>query len=130
MHIDLSPGQVESTVLDCLRENYSLEGRLSRLGGENLNYLVQTPSGERYVFKIVDEDMPPEVVAMEFRAIEHAISSGIQMDFPKIIRNLNGRIETGIELHKNELYRARLLHFVDGKILENCTDISIKLLQN
>ena len=118
MHIDLSPRQLERIVLDSLRDNYGLEGSLSRLGGENLNYLVQTDSGERFVFKIVDEDMPSEVVAMEFRAIEHALSSGIQMDFPKIIRNLNGKIETGIFLHKNERYRSRLLHFVNGKILE------------
>ena len=130
MHIDLNPGQLEMIVLDSLRENYALEGELSRLGGENLNYLVQTESGERYVYKIVDDDMPPEVVAMEFRAIEHAIASGIRMDFPKIIRNLNGKIETGIHFHRNGRYRSRLLHFVDGKILKNHSDISTNLLQN
>ena len=130
MRIDLSPEKLEAIVLDCLRENYGLEASLCRLGGENLNFLVQTNSGERFVFKVVDDDMPPEVVAMEFRAIEHATSAGIQMDFPKIIESAYGKIETGITLHKNERYRARLLHFIEGKVFENCPDISINLLRN
>ncbi len=121
---------IETAVHDCLRENYGIEGRLERLPGENLNYLVTASRGERFVFKIVDDDMPSEVVMMESAAIEHAISAGISFNLPKIIKNNNMNIETGIYIHKNESKRSWLLEFIDGIVLENITDISEKLLKN
>ena len=130
MQTDLTPQQLRDTVLSCLAENYGLEGELERLGGENLNYLVTTPDDASYVFKIVDDDMPPEVVEMENEVIEHAISAGIRLNFPKIIQNKYGNLETGIIIHKNELYRSRLLDFISGTNLENLSDISVKLLKN
>lgn len=130
MQTDLTPQELRRTVLDSLAENYGIEGSLERLGGENLNYLVTTAEGNRFVFKIVDDYMPPEGVEMESRAIEHAISAGIRLNFPEIIRNLFQNTETGIKIHKNAEYRARLLKFVCGSDLDNTADISDALLQN
>ncbi len=121
---------IETVVLECLRENYGVEGRLERLPGENLNYLVTASRGERFVFKIVDDDMPSEVVMMESAAIQHAISAGISLNLPKIVKNIHKNMETGINIHKNERKRSRLIEFIEGDVLENITDISVVMLKN
>jgi len=116
--------------LCCLRDHYGIKGSLSRLEGENINYLVLANDGERYVLKIVDEHLPSEVVAMEYAAVEYAISSGFRLNLPQIIRNLNNKLESGIEIRINRRYRAILFSYIDGNILESLTDISKNLTEN
>jgi Ser/Thr protein kinase RdoA (MazF antagonist) len=120
----------ELTVAASLAEHYGIEGVLRRLPGENLNYLVETGTGQRYVVKIVDDDMPPEVVEMEFKAIEHAESVGFPLQLPRILKNRHGNIETGIKLPLNSLKRLRLLSFINGTLLADISDISDELLKN
>jgi Ser/Thr protein kinase RdoA (MazF antagonist) len=120
----------EKTVLQCLQDNYLLRGSLERLAGENLNYLLTTEEGSRYVVKIVDEHMPAAVVEMEFAAIEYAVSAGFSVKLPKILPNKFGNIETGINIHINDLYRLRLISFINGNILQNVSDISEILIKN
>jgi hypothetical protein len=55
----MAPGPIENTVLKCLSDNYGISGSL-----------------ERFVVKIVDDDMPAEVSEMEFEASEYALSVG------------------------------------------------------
>ena len=120
----------ERTILRCLYEHYGIEGSLSRLPGENLNYRVLTGGGERFIFKIVDDDMPPEIVEMEYAVIEYAISHRFPIKLPKILKNKQGKIETGIILRKYPYDRARLLEFIDGTQLDSMSDISIKMCKN
>lgn len=120
----------ENTVLECLQNDYGLGGSLERLAGENLNYLLTTEEGARYIVKIVDDDMPAEVVEMEFAAIEHAVSAGFPVKLPKILLNKYGNIETGINIHIKSSYRLRLISFLNGSIMENITDISDILIHD
>jgi len=120
----------EKTIRLCLHDNYGLRGRLERLAGENLNYLLTTEEGARYVVKIVDEHMPPAVVEMEFAAMEYAVSAGFPVKLPKIIQDKYGNIETGINIHTNNEYRLRLINFLHGNVLEYLPDISMKLIEN
>jgi Ser/Thr protein kinase RdoA (MazF antagonist) len=120
----------EQEILQCLHDHYRLEGQISRLKGENLNYLVSSGEEERFIFKIVDDDMPPEIVVLENEAIEHAVSAGFHVKLPRILKNRHGEIETGINLRTNIEYRARLLEYLDGILLESVSDISKGLMQN
>ena len=88
------PKDVEKIVLQCLAENYGLDGTLTRLSGENLNYLLTRINGDRLVVKIVDDDMPAEVVEMESEALKHAASSGFRLKLPEIMENFHKKIET------------------------------------
>jgi len=121
---------IKKKVLECLSENYAVGGSLERLTGENLNYLLTTGGGEKYVVKIVDQDMPPEVVEMEFEANEYAVSNGFLPEIPKTVQNLYGKIETGIKIRKSSENRLRLLTFIEGNFLEYQPDISGVLLKN
>lgn len=125
----MTTGAVETIVLKCLAENYRLQGTLERLAGENLNYRLQTGDGETYVIKIVNQDMPPEVVEMESLAMEYAVSAGFGLQLPQIIRNKHRKIETGIKVHSNRLERLRILTYIDGLLLEDIADISDKLVK-
>ena len=130
---------IEAAVLECLRDNYGLAGDLQRLPGENLNFLVSLPESpgngiEKYVFKIVDEHMPPEVVELEFAAITHAVAAGFGPRLPHIIENLDGQIETRIKLPINansgKIFRSRIITFLAGSDLSSISDISKSLLEN
>jgi len=119
---------LHQSVLDCLAVHYGIEGSIERLPGENLNFLVTDQRNIKHVFKIVDKHMPREVVEMEFSAIEHALAAGFPLHLPRIIENKYGNIETGINIHINGCYRARLIEFIDGTGMSDLSDISDSLL--
>ena len=110
-----------------LRESYGMEGSLSRLPGENLNYLVQTESGQKYIAKIAGDETSPEVIDMERAALQHAIKASLGIFLPEIIANKYGKYETGINIHINEYKRLRLIKYVAGTDMSNMTDISENL---
>lgn len=127
--VSARPG-IEEAVRKCLATHYGLSGQLERLPGENLNFLVTDIGNKKHVFKIVDKDMPPEVVAMEFAAIEHAIRGGFGPRLPRIIENRQGNVETRIKIPINGLYRARIIEFIEGIDLSSVHDISDGTLRN
>ena len=126
----MSAKAIEKSVLQCLLDSYQITGTLVRLSGENLNYLVTTEEGLHYVAKVVDNDMPAEVVEMEFEASKYAISMGFELELPEIVQNIYGKIETGINIHINKFCTLRLITFISGTVLDNISDISVELLQN
>lgn len=107
---------------------YGLEGELFRLAGENLNYRLTTPEGDKYVLKIVAGNSSSESAEMEQQLLEHAKNSNFPAKLPVIIKNYNTQIETRIKLPVYGLCRSRLISFIEGNILNNCSDISRKLL--
>jgi len=119
---DMGNPEHEARILQCLCDNYGIDGSLSRLPGENINYLVTADDEQRYVFKIVSADMPSEVVAMEYAAIEHAFSNGFRLKMPRIVKNRQDKIDSGIYLRNNHRYMALLL--------SGMSDISIELAYN
>lgn len=121
---------VEAAIGEWLFRYYGLEGSLERLGGENLNFLLRTPGGEKYVFKAVPADCAEESAEMECRLLEHARNAGFPLELPFIIKNYNKNIDAGIKLPLNGSYRSRVISFVAGSVLENCRDISINLAKN
>jgi len=116
------------SVSENLAANYGIQGKLDRLPGENLNFLVTQSSGTKHVLKIVDEHMPPSAVEMEYVAIEHALRAGFRPRLPRIIETLNANIECRINIHKKGVYRSRLIEFIPGIGMSELTDISENLL--
>ena len=126
----MAPDAIEKSVLECLADNYGIRGTLTRLSGENLNYKLQAENGSRYAVKIVDDDMPPEVVEMEFEAIEYAVSAGFPIQLPRLTVNIFGNIETGIKMPIINHNRLRVMNFIDGIVLDSISDISLNMLVN
>lgn len=123
-------GGVEKAIGEWIFRYYGLEGSLARLSGENLNYLLTTADGQRFVFKAVDQGSSQESAAMENELLEHARNAGFPLELPYIVRNYKREIDSGIKLPINGLYRARIISFVDGVVFDNLSNISTKLLKN
>ena len=121
---------MEEIILQCLLDHYGIQGSVARLPGENLNYLVSSMDGGRFVFKVVDDDMPPAIVVMENEIIEHAISRGLGLSLPRILKNRGGNIETRIKIRRNTKNRSRLIEFISGNLLDDMSDISLKTRKN
>jgi len=124
----MSDRRLLETITDSLAANYGIEGRLTRLPGENLNFLVTETDGTKHVLKIVDEHMPPAVVEMEHAVIEHAVAAGFKPHLPQIIENKYRHLNTPITLRKNKSNRLILMEFIDGIEMSKMPDILDSLL--
>ena len=103
----MSNPEHEASILQCLCDNYGIDGSLSRLPGENINYLVTADDGQRYVFKIVGDDMSSGMIAMEFAAIKHAASHGFGLKMPQIVKNKRNQLDSGINIRNNHQNKPR-----------------------
>jgi len=124
------PNELPSTsevVLEAIREHYGIEGILTRLPGENLNYLVEAQDGRKWVAKIADQDHPAGFIEMEHAALLRAKAAQLGLLFPQIIENIHGKIETGIFIQNKSDNRLRLLDYVPGTNWSDYPDISTEM---
>ena len=98
-----------STVEALLAEEYGIVGTLSRLSGENDNFLVVEPTGRRHVLKLCGDEQTPEVIQLEHLAAEAVASAGLDLAFPRVVPTRDDRIESC-----HGPIRGRLLRFVSG----------------
>ncbi len=101
-------------ITEFLAHEYNLTGEISRLPGENFNYLIQSGDGNRYVLKLAGDDVTLEMIDLEYQAVEYLIASGIELDLPRLIKTSSGHIEGSHQLSEDVRLRGRLLEFVPG----------------
>jgi Ser/Thr protein kinase RdoA (MazF antagonist) len=98
-----------------LRSEYGLEGAITRLSGENENYLLVTSKRERFVLKIVPEESSSGLPELENAATEAvAASDELELALPRFVRTKSDSIEAVHESSSRGTLRARLLTFVTG----------------
>ncbi len=125
--INQAPAERQSSDLirHCLLENYGIAAELSRLPGENLNYLAVVQNDEKYVVKIASSDQSESLIEMEFQALQYAARFLRVIKLPQIVENKFGNAETFFSLAGNSPKRLRVIEYLSGTLLEN-TDISGK----
>ncbi len=116
---------IVTSIKQSLVENYNITGQLSRLPGENFNYLVVTQTDEKYVVKLAAEDQSESFVQMEYLALQQAAQFLPDIQLPQIIENKFMNVETFFSLESNYSKRLRLIQYLSGELLEH-TDISEK----
>ena len=97
-----------------LLDEYGISGELTRLSGENLNYLVNASSGCRYVLKIASDERGNEIIDMEHKATEHAALASIGLNVPRTVLTNTGKVVAELGVRPDFTMRARLLEFVSG----------------
>ncbi len=97
-----------------LADGYGLAGTLTRLDGENENYLLLTAEGERFVLKIGDEAHPSVVQELEHAMVEHLVAGGFAPALPRTVLTRRGVIEAMRSDPGRPPLRGRLLRFVSG----------------
>jgi 4-aminobutyrate aminotransferase-like enzyme/Ser/Thr protein kinase RdoA (MazF antagonist) len=109
------PERSDPEIRDLLGSEYSIDASISRLAGENENYLVVAPAGVRYVLKIVPGHVGEGLSELENAATEAiAESDGLELALPRFVPTLRGGIEARHVMSGGRVVRARLLAFVSG----------------
>ena len=74
--MDSSP-QLERAISQVLKRDYDLVADLSRLPGENLNYLAVCETGEKHIVKLAGDDQSESFIEMEKKANWGEFATGI-----------------------------------------------------
>lgn len=103
------------SLVTLLETQYNISGTLTRLAGENENYLVQTMDPEKFVLKLADKDTTLGMIEIEHLAVERLINEGLEARLPRVIPTRTGGIEARKMTGNGKQIRGRLLEFVPGK---------------
>jgi 4-aminobutyrate aminotransferase-like enzyme/aminoglycoside phosphotransferase (APT) family kinase protein len=106
-------GAHNPSLVELLEREYGISGVISPLGGENDNFLVVDPNGERFVLKLNGDQQSTATLELEHLAVETLAASDLALELPRIVPTRGGAIESVHQAGKHEL-RGRLLRFVSG----------------
>ncbi len=104
----------DTAIREFIRAEYGIEATLTRLAGENENYLVRANDGTDYVLKLADDGTTTAMIEMESLAVNRLMEEGLSIGLPRVIPTLKGKNEARANLGK-DLIRGRLISFVAGK---------------
>ncbi|HFA50579.1 MAG TPA: hypothetical protein ENJ95_16350 [Bacteroidetes bacterium] len=96
----------------------------------DLNFLLKTKSGKKYVLKIYKPGEEKEQLEAQNEMLLHLEKHLPQLTFPRIIKNKNGENTTLLKSKKNGQRLLRLLTWVEGRMLVNVNPHSPRLLKN
>lgn len=98
-----------------LEKEYSLSGEISRLAGENENYLIKKEDGECFVLKLADEETTAGMIEIEHLAVNRLIKDKLPILLPRVIFTRTGATQACLMTKQGRKIRGRLLEFVEGK---------------
>ncbi|MCG8688448.1 MAG: aminotransferase class III-fold pyridoxal phosphate-dependent enzyme [Desulfobacterales bacterium] len=104
-----------------LQDQYGITATLTRLAGENENYLVESNENMAWVLKLADEETTTGMIEIEHMAVESLIETGITLSLPRVIPTHTQDIEAHYKAKDGTLIRGRLLAFVNG--VPWCSDV-------
>ncbi len=113
-----------------LKTEYELSGDISKLAGENENYLIKTKGGASFVLKLADDQTRPGFLEIEHLAVERLFHSALNIDLPRIILTRTGSIEACLLAEDPKKIRGRLLEFVEGNPWCESLPAGIEQLEN
>jgi len=113
-----------------LLDDYGIEGVLTRLPGENRNYLVNGNTGNQFVLKIIFGAEASLGIEVQSEVMRHALANRFSAQLPTTIPNKNSRICTPVVSPDGNRHCAQLMEFVSGDLLQNRRVLSTCLLQS
>ena len=103
------------TLTQLMEIEYGFSGEISRLAGENENYLIQGKNGRAFVLKLADDDTSAGMIEIEYLAIERLIDAGLDIHLPRVVLTRTKGVQACLIKKDNGEIRGRLLEFVQGK---------------
>ncbi|MGB2984194.1 MAG: phosphotransferase, partial [Candidatus Bipolaricaulia bacterium] len=101
-------------VASLLAASYGIAGDLTRLPGENDNYLVASKDGERFVLKLAGEDRMRVFFELEHQVIERVHAASLGIGLPRTIVTRSGETVSRLRRDDGATFRGRLMEFVSG----------------
>ena len=102
------------TLTKLLEIEYGLSGEISRLAGENENFLIKQQDGTCFVLKMADDETTVGMIEIEHLAVERLINAGIDIRLPRVIPTRTNGVQACLMTENRKEIRGRLLEFVDG----------------
>jgi len=103
------------TITELIKAEYGFSGEISRLAGENENYLIKRKDGTCFVLKLADEQTSADMIKVEHIAVERLFDAGLAINLPRVVLTRAGSVQAGLTTKDNKQIRGRLLEFVMGK---------------
>lgn len=108
-----------TAVSDLVLEHYGLEATAQPLNGyEELNYLLTTSGGKRYIVKISNQEISFPFLQAQVSILHHLSESPVAAGFPQLIRNVREGGLSRVEAD-GHTYQLRLLNYLEGEFLVN-----------
>lgn len=103
------------TIKKLMETEYDVSGEITRLAGENENYLIKKKDGTCFVLKLADDDTTAGMLEIEYLSVEHLIKAGLDIHLPRVILTRIGSVQACLMTKGRNQIRGRLLEFVQGK---------------
>lgn len=103
------------SIADAVEGAYGLRGSVHRLAGENENYLIELPDGEKFVLKLASERTTRERILMEHSMMQALRESNVGVALPRHVPDLNGNLMAFLQVDEGDPRLARMLQFVPGE---------------
>lgn len=103
------------TISKLMEIEYDFSGEISRLAGENENYLIKKNDGTCFVLKLADDDTTAGMIEIEHIATERLIDAKLDVSLPRVILTRTGSVQACLMTKDRKEIRGRLLEFVQGK---------------
>ncbi len=122
------------TAADGLRlveDLYGIAGVAQELESErDRNFLIATPTGERFVLKIAGRAEREETLDMQNRAIEHLAGEAPALALPRLRRTKAGAAIACTSAKDGMRHFVRMVSYIPGKLLAECSPHTPELLRS
>jgi len=113
------------------REEFGLTCRAERLQGEvDRNFLLVTDGGDRWVLKISREGMDVQALECQLQALRHLETSPVAHLVQRVLAASDGRRLVPIASGDGRPCLVRILSYLDGTPLVNCSERPVRLLED
>jgi len=118
------------TITKLMTTEYGFSGEISRLAGENENYLIKKEDGSCFVLKLADKETTAEVIKIEHLAVDQLNEAGLDINLPRVIMTKTGSVLACLKTKDKKQIRGRLLEFVEGKAWCESLPAKVKQLED
>jgi len=109
----------EKEIAGLVKEHYQLDVSVKSLTGEyELNYLLTTPAGSKYIFKVAGDEHGYDFFDAQVKIVHHLSKTEVADKFFNYIPNKNGQSMTLLQIQGRN-YFLRLLTFLEGEFWMN-----------
>ncbi|NOX34760.1 MAG: aminotransferase class III-fold pyridoxal phosphate-dependent enzyme [Deltaproteobacteria bacterium] len=113
-----------------MKIEYDFSSKISRLSGENENYLIKKEDNSLFVLKLADDNTSAGMIEIEHLAVERLIDAGLEIRFPRVIPTRANGIQAVLMTKDRKEIRGRLLEFVEGEPWRESLPASKEQLEN
>ncbi len=126
-----APEFAEADALRLAEELYGISGAAEPLESErDRNFLIETPTGERFVLKIAGRAEREEALDLQNRALEHLAKEAPALALPRLRRTKTGAAIARTAAKDGTTHFVRMVGYIPGKLLAECSPHTPELLRS